>query len=93
MPFLKRRDTDATVDGNRDDIFIAYGLRYATDADGTHEFALDTVVRMTVYDATAADAQTALDACFVLGEQKARDLVAQFPDTDVIFIYEDGRIS
>lgn len=88
------RDRSVVTSGTYERGFTADGVRYHHLLDPKTGYPVQNgLASVTVINESSATADALSTACFVLGEQKARDLIAQFPDTEVLFIYEDGRIS
>lgn len=90
---LEVRDRSVVTSGTYERGFTVDGVRYHHLLDPkTGKPVQNGLASVTVIAESSATADALSTACFVLGEQKARDLIAQFPDTDVLFIYEDGMI-
>ena len=51
-----------------------------------------SLVSVSIFADSAADADTLSTACFVLGYDAAAKLLADFPHTDAIFIFDDNTV-
>ncbi len=90
---LEVRDRSVVTSGTYERGFTADGVRYHHLLDPKTGYPVQNgLASVTVVNESSATADALSTACFVLGEEKARDLIAQFPDTEVLFIYEDGTI-
>jgi len=47
---------------------------------------------VSVFSNSATDADALSTACFVLGYEKAVKLLAELPDTEALFIFEDNSV-
>ncbi len=90
---LEVRDRSVVTSGTYERGFTVDGVRYHHLLDPKTGMPVQNgLASVTVIAESSATADALSTACFVLGEQKARELIAQFSDTDVLFIYEDGTI-
>ncbi len=53
----------------------------------------NTLASVTIVCATSADADALSTACFVLGEEKATELIAQLDGIEALFVRRDGSIA
>ncbi len=87
------RDRSVVTSGTYERGFTVDGVRYHHLLDPKTGYPVQNgLASVTVITESSATADALSTACFVLGEQKARDLIAQFPDTEVLFIYENGTV-
>ena len=50
------------------------------------------VIAVSVFSNSATDADALSTACFVLGYEKAVKLLAELPDTEALFIFDDNSV-
>ncbi len=87
-------DLSVVTSGSYERGFTLDGVRYHHLLDPKTGVPVQNgLASVSVICESSALADALSTACFVLGEEGSRTLLTQFPETEAMFIYEDGRLS
>ncbi len=91
---LQVNDTSVVTSGSYERGFTLDGVRYHHLLDPKTGMPVQNgLASVTVVCESSALADALSTACFVLGEEKARVLLAAFPEAEALFIDNDGTLS
>lgn len=87
-------DRSVVTSGTYERGFTLNGVRYHHLLDPKNGMPVQNgLASVTIVSESSALADALSTACFVMGEQAARELLIAFPEVQAMFIYEDGRLS
>ena len=90
---LPMHDRSISTSGSYERYFEQDGVRYHHIIDPATGYPVrNNLVSVSIFADSAADADTLSTACFVLGYDAAAKLLADFPHTDAIFIFDDNTV-
>ena len=79
--------------GSYERYFEQDGVRYHHIIDPATGYPVrNNLIAVSVFSNSATDADALSTACFVLGYEKAVKLLAELPDTEALFIFEDNSV-
>lgn len=90
---LPASDTSLVTSGIYERYFEKNGQRYHHLLDATTGYPLDnTLSSVSILCPSSLKADAFSTLCYLLGEEKGRELIASTPDTEAVFIRKDGTI-
>ncbi len=90
---LPMNNRSISTSGSYERYFEQDGIRYHHIIDPSTGYPVrNNLVSISIFTDSAADADALSTACFVLGYDAAIALLADFPNTDAIFIFDDHSI-
>ena len=82
-----------STSGSYERYFEQDGVRYHHIIDPATGYPVrSNVIAVSVFSESATDADALSTACFVLGYEKAVELLAELPDTEALFIFDDNSV-
>ena len=82
-----------STSGSYERYFEQDGVRYHHIIDPATGYPVrNNLIAVSVFSNSATDADALSTACFVLGYEKAVKLLAELPDTEALFIFEDNSV-
>ena len=82
-----------STSGSYERYFEQDGVRYHHIIDPATGYPVrSNVIAVSVFSNSATDADALSTACFVLGYEKAVKLLAELPDTEALFIFDDNSV-
>ena len=82
-----------STSGSYERYFEQDGVRYHHIIDPATGYPVrNNMIAVSVFSDSATDADALSTACFVLGYEKAVKLLAELPDTEALFIFDDNSV-
>ena len=82
-----------STSGSYERYFEQDGVRYHHIIDPATGYPVrNNLIAVSVFSNSATDADALSTACFVLGYEKAVKLLAELPDTEALFIFDDNSV-
>ena len=82
-----------STSGSYERYFEQGGVRYHHIIDPATGYPVrNNMIAVSVFSNSATDADALSTACFVLGYEKAVKLLAELPDTEALFIFDDNSV-
>ena len=92
MGYFTARDASVVTSGNYERYFEEGGVRYHHILDSETGYPAETGLdSVTILSEKSVDGDALSTTCFVLGLERAMELIESIPDTEAVFITSDGE--